>query len=116
MTFESPANADVSEIALIDGQTKIFSDFSSGKPCSIAVHPGPGATVYISLSVSLPSRIKATPSTARLTSCSVGNLGSAPYGTPAGIVTSPVGFKSLSPLTGLRFVCIGGTAVVEVVQ
>ena len=114
MNYESTARVDVSELLLTDGQTLLFTDFPSAEPCSVAVYPEAGATVYVSLSFSLPSRIKA--GTCRFTAAGIGEVGVAPDGQPAGIVTATDGLVLDGPATALRFVCIGGSAAVEVVQ
>lgn len=114
MNYESTSRVDAAELQLADGQSAFFTDFRSAGACAVTVHPGPGATVYVSLTTSLPSRIKA--GTARLTAAALGTLGAAPDGAPAGVVTATDGIELLAPVTGVRFVCVGGSAAVELVQ
>ncbi len=114
MNFEQTARVNIAELELADGDTRFFTDFRSAGPCAIAVHPGPGATVYVSLTLSTRARIAA--GTARLVGAGIGSMGSAPDGAPAGIVAATDGFEMQAPATGIRFHVVGGTAAVEIVQ
>jgi hypothetical protein len=114
MTQESTARVDIHELNLAVGSDTTFTAFRSAGPCAISVHPSPGATVYVSLTLSQTARIKA--GTHRLTAAAIGKLGTAPDGTSAGIVSATDGLELLAPVTGIRFVCVGGTATVELVQ
>lgn len=105
MNYETTARVSVAELALADGETHTFTDFSTAGPCAVAIHPSAGATVTVSISLSRPSRVKA------------GQALFVPAGVGiAGVVSTPDGFEALAPVTALRFECTGGTAVVEVAQ
>lgn len=114
MTFETNSRVNITELQLSAGQTQIFTDFRSYTPCAIAVHPSPGATVFVSLSLSTTARLKA--GTALFVQAGIGDAGLAPDGVPAGIVTVADGLEMLAPASAVRFVCVGGTAIVELVQ
>lgn len=114
MNYESTPRVNIAELSLVDGQVAHFTDFRSAGACAVAVYPAPGATVYVSLTLSLTARIKA--GTARYAAAGVGTLGIAPDGSPAGIVTAVDGLELLAPVSGLRFMCVGGPATVELVQ
>lgn len=114
MNYETTSRVSAAELQLTAGQSAFFTDFRNSEACAITVHAEPGATVYVSLSTSLPSRIAA--GTARLTAAAIGELGTAPDGAPAGVVTGTDGIELLAPVTGIRFVCVGGSAAVELVQ
>jgi hypothetical protein len=102
------------EISLDAGTTHVFSDFPGSGHSSVTIHPGPGATVYVSLVTSLPSKVKA--GTFRCSVAGVGEPGLTPGGQPAGVVTAHTGLVLDAPVTALRFETVGGTAVIEVVQ
>lgn len=105
MNYETTPRLSVAELALADGETRVFTDFASAGPCTVAVHPAAGTTVTVSISVSKPSRVRA------------GEALFVPAGVGiAGVVSTPDGFEMLAPVTALRFECVGGTAIVEVAQ
>lgn len=114
MNYETNTRVNIAELELQDGDSFIFTDFRSADAAAVAVHPAVGATVYVSLICSTTERIKA--GTARLLAAGVGTLGTAPDGKPAGVVTTPDGFELGAPVTGIRFVVVGGSAAVEIVQ
>lgn len=105
MNYETTARVSVAELALADGDTHIFTDFAHASPFGVAVHPSGGATVNVSISFSLPSRVKA--GTARFVPAG---------GVFLGGVSSPAGEELRIPVTALRFECVGGSAVVEIAQ
>jgi len=110
-----PQRATFIEKALAAGEALLFTDFPNAQPCAISMHPAPGATVYVSLSTSIPARI--ADGSYRLTACGVGVPGTAPDGAPAGVVSGiPDGLTLDAPVAALRFHCVGGPAAVEIVQ
>lgn len=116
--YESTARVTAIELQVEAGQTALFTDFPHAGPASITVHPGAGATVYVSLCTSTPSTIKAGTQRYACANLSAPGavLGTAPDGQPAGVVTAVSGMSLASPVTALRFVCVGGAAVIEIVQ
>jgi hypothetical protein len=103
------------EIALNAGEVHLYTDFPSTGKATLTVHPDEGVTVYVSLVTSQASRI--ADGTYRCSMAGIGQEGATPDGKPAGVVTvAGAGMVLEAPVTAVRLLAVGGSAIVEVVQ
>ncbi|GJI97027.1 hypothetical protein RugamoR57_37450 [Duganella caerulea] len=105
MSYTQTSRVSIADYTLNDGETLIHADFPAATPAVLAIHPDPGATATVSVSISTPARIAA--GTARWVPAALGAGGS---------VSVPTITDIPAPLTAIRVSASGGAVAVEVAQ